>query len=102
MLWSTSYLVFNELSECLSRQTNISIISHSGYTYSIISLLRALSERGGERERARDRARNDRLTVQKKNAVCCRNGEKVPRGKRQTHTLWLSRGKKRNKKKKDE
>lgn len=86
MLWSTSYLGFNELSECLSRQTNISIISHSGYTYSTISLLRALNERGGS-ERARDRARNDRLTVQKKNAVCCRNGEKVPRGKRQTRTL---------------
>lgn len=46
---------------------------------------------GGER----DRARNDRLTVQKKNAVCCRNGEKVPKGER--HTVVVERKEEKHK-----
>ncbi len=50
------------------------------------SLLRALNERQ-RTESVRERARNDRLTVQKKNAVSCRNRKNVPKGERQTYIL---------------
>lgn len=43
--------------------------------YTHILVLRALSDR---RRRETYRPRNERLTVQKKNAVCCRNERKVP------------------------
>lgn len=83
MLWSASYLVFNELSErlCLCKQIYPLFLTLGTHT---ISVLRALNEIG---RRERDRERNDRLAVLKKNAVCCRNGEKVPKGEKQTYIL---------------
>lgn len=68
-------------SVCLGKQIYPLFLTLSTHT---LSVLRALSERG---RRERDRARNDRLTVQKKNAVCCRNGKKVPKGEKQTYIL---------------
>lgn len=44
-----------------------------------------MKEEGG---RETERARYDRLTV-KKNAVCCRNGEKVPKRQLQTYMLLM-------------
>ena len=94
MLWSTSYLVFNELSErAASRQTNISIISHSNTETCYISI-ESINRQGGRRER--DRARNDRLTEQKKNAACSRNEKKVPEGERQTYMATVRKTQKMN------
>lgn len=82
MLWSASYLVLNELSEwlCLDKQIYPLFLTLGIHT---ISVFRGLSER---ERRERDRARYGRLTV-KKNAVYCRNGEKVPKSERQTYIL---------------
>lgn len=80
MLWRASYLVLNKLSEwlCLDKQIYPLFLTLGIHT---MSVLRALSERG---RRERDRARYDRLTA-KKNAVCCRNGDKGPKSERQTY-----------------
>lgn len=62
-------------------------VSANKYIHYFLTLTHCISSENIKWKEERGRARNDRLTVQKKNAVCCRKGEKVPEGERQTCRL---------------